>query len=688
MNRQIIAGTAIAALVAAMLGLAFFISTLLTADPSSCSSMAAAASVAATRGARPVSVVIGLAGNTSEVASEAQKFVEHSLAQTEPAERVLATITLVDGDKSYPPPGDGSGCIGQTLLVSGAPSDLASYQSASAAARPDVATTLRDEYAGDVTLIAHAVASRRARSPRARSRRTDRRIRGMAVRGAGGNRISGRRARAVYNRRQRLRDTRRPRVTDRRRRDGDQSTRQTMRLEGPAAGRRQPGSQSHQRRVGTDHRAAACGSGRRHRCALSKRHGPRLPATARAAQLKWPAGLGAQVPSITKEWFDKTAHNARLRNLDRQGKIAESQATVDRRINEIVKTQSDEDGRSLLDRGDADELEARISAYLDTRRAGDAVLGERFADLEDGVLGQLDAEETHHAKNFMSLRSQAIAAQARLSGHARRPTGYDTPVPSGKGTSVGPVILTCGVGLIEWYQTGNWFSSNLSLYQSSVGGTERTAIILAISGLLTAIVMAITFVAGRRLKDGTVARNARKAEGNVTGGGGELGAGLGFAAVAVFFQTVTLAMRFATKTDDPRARAGAIIIGLVSFFGALAVLLWEYSSFRPSPSLARVICTREADAATIKEFRDVEQRMQQGIPRERDKVTVAKYRQQESALERLQPVALELGEQPVRAVTSYLDRIRGEIAHRQNGAHKYEPLDLEAEARAQYPAQE
>ena len=386
--------------------------------------------------------------------------------------------------------------------------------------------------------------------------------------------------------------------------------------------------------------------------------------------------------SITGEWFEGRTRKGQLKNVDRSRQVAEAQIALEEATQAMVRRLSDEDGKAVLDRSGSDELESRIGAYLDTRRAADAVAGRSVADYQDMVREQLADEETHHQKNWMSLRSQAVAAQARISGYARRPTGYDAPAPSGRATAVGPVVLAVAVGLIEWYQTANWFSSNLSLYQSSTGGWLRIALIAAISGLLTGIVMATTFIAGRRLKEGVVARNARNAEANATGGGGELFQGVAFTVVAVLFQTVTLAMRFATDTEDSQARGGAIVIGLVSFFGALAVLLWEYSAFRPAPSAAKAIYTREADAATIEQFRNAEQRLQQGIPAAKTKLAVTKLRSDEGALERLQGVALDLGDAKVRAVSAYIGKIREEILTKHDEQNVYEPLDLEEEAKS------
>jgi len=143
--------------VAAVLGGALVLRSFLIQKPQSCSQMIDSASSSTAAAVPKVDIIVGLAGNTPGVASEAAAFVERSLRAASPETRTIATITLVDGARQYRPTTRDGTCIGRPLLVSPSATDLRSYQEASAAARDDVAKALERQYQAAVRRIAQAV---------------------------------------------------------------------------------------------------------------------------------------------------------------------------------------------------------------------------------------------------------------------------------------------------------------------------------------------------------------------------------------------------------------------------------------------------------------------------------------------------------------------------------------------------
>ncbi|MCA9563696.1 MAG: hypothetical protein KC561_09420, partial [Myxococcales bacterium] len=184
---------------------------------------------------------------------------------------------------------------------------------------------------------------------------------------------------------------------------------------------------------------------------------------------------------ITDGWFEGRARKREGKNLELQGKNVDHQQQIEGKKRNFAKKLSDADAAGVLDSADPEELDMRIQSHLDRLSVGDAAAGEDAAALEDSFLSQLDAEEGLYRREWSSLRTHAIGAQARLSGYFPRAAGYDSPASSGKAASVGPILLTVAVGIVEWLQTANWFSNNLSLTQSSIGGAWRTVITITIS---------------------------------------------------------------------------------------------------------------------------------------------------------------------------------------------------------------
>lgn len=383
---------------------------------------------------------------------------------------------------------------------------------------------------------------------------------------------------------------------------------------------------------------------------------------------------------IADKLFEGVAQRREQRNLERRKLILESQGALDDDKRAFAAKVAAEDAE-VLDAADESQLQQQLRSHLDTKRVGDAAAGDSAAGNEDAVRRQLDSEEGYYRREGESLKSDAIAAHGRLQGFLPRGKGYDGPTGGEEGSrQLGPLLLTVAVGVIEWLQTASWLSDNLSLWQASLGGFLRTFLVFFGSGLLTFIVMATTFLAGRKLKEGVVARRAATAEAAGSGIGGEIGQGIGIAIVAAMFQTITLGLRFSTETGDQGAQAAAIVVGLVSFCGAMVVFLWEYASFTPVASAGRAVFTRQADAAKVREFRQAEYRRMTGIPQAIRDLEVAALRREEDVLQKLQAAALKKGPTQMAVLNSQLAQIRSDIGALYGKPFDYDGFDLDAAA--------
>ena len=383
---------------------------------------------------------------------------------------------------------------------------------------------------------------------------------------------------------------------------------------------------------------------------------------------------------ITEAIFDGIAKNRQRKNIDRQRTLIERQQNLESNKRDFAKAISDADARTVLSGLTEEELEHRIKSHLDVSKVGDAAAGDDPSAAEDETLRRLDAELAFYQRIWASLRTEAVAAQARLLGLAARPLGYGAPTPTGRKKNLGPLVLTVAVGVVEWLQTAAWFSSKFSLYEASIGGGFRTFLVLAISAFITTIVMWLTFQAGRKVKEGALAQRSRKAEAVATGAGGERGIGFGLAALAAFFQMITLALRFSSQTGDQSAQAAAVVIGLISFCGALGVFLWEYASYMPPPESAQLAYTRTSDTERVNDFRQAEERRYAGIERDKRDLQIRALRREEKALERLQNGAMEAGTLQMSKLNAKLDGIRRDIRSLYEKTFNYDAFDLDSAA--------
>jgi hypothetical protein len=149
--------SAIAA-IAAIVGGALGVRHLLTTAPASCQQMAAAAAALDGAADPRINVIIGVAGNNAEVASEAQSFIESAVQAPSAVSAVVVTVVLVDGNKMYMPSTATRGCLDRSLLVAPAAADLASYRKANSSTRSAVADALEGEFKRGVEQIAAAAA--------------------------------------------------------------------------------------------------------------------------------------------------------------------------------------------------------------------------------------------------------------------------------------------------------------------------------------------------------------------------------------------------------------------------------------------------------------------------------------------------------------------------------------------------
>jgi hypothetical protein len=382
---------------------------------------------------------------------------------------------------------------------------------------------------------------------------------------------------------------------------------------------------------------------------------------------------------ITDRIFEGIEQSRRKKNLKRQAEIVDQTEALEQSKRDIAKRLSDASAGRVLGASTRDELDQRLKSYLDETKVGDAAAGADASRAEDNDLRLLEQEEVFYRRRFDQLRTDAVSAQARLLNLAPRPVGYEAPVATGARQSRGPLILTFAVGLGEALQTANFLSSRFSVLQSQIGGWLRIALILLISVIWVSIVMAFTFQAGRQLKKGVLANRGRKAESS-TSRGGVLGTGAVLLGLAVGFQAVTLGARISTTTSDPSAQGVAVIFGLISFFGAVGVLVWEYTAYVPPGDSSQLVYTRSTDLAAVEEFRRVEERLEAGIERDKRTLKIDALRREERAIERLQSGAIDAGSLQMETLNARLETVRHEIAANYEKTFQYEPLDLDGAA--------
>jgi hypothetical protein len=386
---------------------------------------------------------------------------------------------------------------------------------------------------------------------------------------------------------------------------------------------------------------------------------------------------------ITDKIFDGIAKRQDRKNLESQGRILERQKELDENKRELVKKTAQADA-SVLEGSTTEEIRQRLDSHIDSLRVGDAAVGNSAARGDDDSFRQLEAEMGVYLRQWQTLKAQAIGAQGRLNGTLPRPNGYESGGGAPRtdraerlgGSSKGPLGLAFLVFLVECLQTSSWLNGNLSNWQSSIGGNSRKLIVFGGSAVLTLIVVAITFIAGRRLKEAVVAGRVAAAE-QVKPTGGLFGQAVGLGLIAAAFQMVVLGLRFSTETGDQKAQTGAIVVGLVGLFGAFAVALWEYSVHQPLASAGTAVYTRAVDAEKVDAFRRAEYRRYTGIPQDRRNIQIVGLRMKEASLEKLQKAALGLGPEQVSVLNTEIDGIRRSISDIYEKSFEYDPLDLD-----------
>lgn len=392
------------------------------------------------------------------------------------------------------------------------------------------------------------------------------------------------------------------------------------------------------------------------------------------------------------EWTDKFFDGIELgrekKNLGRRAEIVKGELALEGQKRQFVERTAEAYRAALEDtKGKSEEqIKELLTSLMDSCRVGDSAAGASVAAGEDSRRTMLRRERAGREMAFPSLKTAAVSATARLLGIARRGVGYDSPATGARSAVIGPLILTLAVGLFEVFPTANWFNNRLALWMSSLGGGMRVVLPWVAATVLTGVVMAITFMAGRKLKQGVVARRAINAEDAGSGQGGELGAGIALVVIAGLMQMVTLGLRFSTNSGDPAAQAGFMVLGFISLIGAAAVVVFEYSAYSPSAGEGTVVYTRPADAATVEAFRFSEYRLKVGIESDKLDHEVGDLRRVEAELEKMQSAARDISDTHVTILNEVLADIRGGIRERYARSEAFDPTDLETLARATYPA--
>lgn len=145
------------ALLTAMVVGAIAIAGFLQTDARSCEDMERAAADAGPEVPR-IEVIVSLTGNGPESTNEVRQFIASALASSEPDDVLVATVTLVNGDRVLPVEGDSARCLRSALLVAPSDADLQSFRVASDEAKGDLAEALDQQYGEQVDQVADAAA--------------------------------------------------------------------------------------------------------------------------------------------------------------------------------------------------------------------------------------------------------------------------------------------------------------------------------------------------------------------------------------------------------------------------------------------------------------------------------------------------------------------------------------------------
>jgi hypothetical protein len=391
------------------------------------------------------------------------------------------------------------------------------------------------------------------------------------------------------------------------------------------------------------------------------------------------------------EWsdsfFERRTERSRGKFIDEQGRTLDRTKKLDQRKQQYQEFTTDRYAEALEGTAEMNEegFGYHVDSVIDTMQQSDAAAGEDMVLATDFQRRELKRRLNDVRYRYRQLKQVAIAATARIEGIASRGGGYAAPVVQGRAGTTGPVVLAVLVAVLEMVPTALFIEDNQASLFATVSGIMYDLIPWLAAALATSVTMAITFWAGRTLKQGVKARQAAKAQNASSGQGGEMTGGILFALIAAALQTVMLGMRFSTESGDDGAQGLLTILALLSFIGAFAVFLWEYNAYTPSGSVAAVN-TLQVDEAAVAEFELAERTMNVDIPTELRDLELRSARYTEEALKALSPAARKISPMHLKVILEKLAEVRRCIAELVAMDFDYEPFDRFQAAYERYRA--
>lgn len=393
------------------------------------------------------------------------------------------------------------------------------------------------------------------------------------------------------------------------------------------------------------------------------------------------------------EWsdsfFERRAERSREKFREQQSRTLEATKRVEEGKQEFQEY-TEERYASLLDGTEGlteDEFSLHVDSVIDTLAQADAAAGEDVVVVTDHMRKELKRQLADARDKYRRLKSPVISATARIEGLAPRGAGYASPVVEGRAATIGPVVLAVLIAIVEAVPTALYIEDNEAALFSNFSGLVYDLIPWLFAALATSITMAITFFAGRALKQGLIARRAAKAQNATTGQGGEMVGGILLAVIAGVLQTVMLGMRLSTESSDTGAQGLLTILAFVSFIGAFAVFIWEFNAYTPTGPEAAAVNTLRSDEQTVTEFESAERAMRVDLPTKLKDLKLRAERYKERTLMGLSPAARKIGSMHLQVIHGKLATTRSRIQELDELDFDYEPFDRYGAAHERYGRQ-
>ena len=337
--------------------------------------------------------------------------------------------------------------------------------------------------------------------------------------------------------------------------------------------------------------------------------------------------------------------------------------------------------------GDDEHTHIRVDTSTAQKAQAQAVVGRSPEAIRDYQLHEVAAAASQQRRVMLDTKTAAIDATARDRGlpGINRGGGYDTPKVDTTG-KVKTSHLAFGAFALETAATTLSMDADFASFGILGNGIVYSLAPLVVGAATSAIVVGVTYKAGRMIGDGRAGRNHAKAEGRDTGQGGELAGAMVVGFLALLLNAVSLGLRLSTDSGDENASVLLMVLAVVATLTTLAVMGMEAFSYQTTAgNSGTIINTRHEDANAVNAFRDAEQAVEATLPAQRQAINLQYLRTVQDQLRDLLSGAAKTGD-PVKekTVSERLAKVEGKIEELLAQDFAYEPFDLDAAANERY----